>query len=151
MLATIKTAAVCGLESIPIDVEVDVAKQSFPAFTVVGLGDKAIDESRERVRSALKNSGAEFPQHRITVNLAPADLPKNGPSFDLPIALGLLLASEQIEADVQSSWLAGELSLDGSVRPVNGILAIAALAKKSGAKQLFVPQDNAAEAALIDD
>lgn len=151
MLATIKTAAVCGLESVPIDVEVDVAKMSFPAFTVVGLPDKAIDEAKERVRSALKNSGAEFPQHRITVNLAPADLPKNGPAFDLPIALGLLIASEQIPSPLQQCWFSGELSLDGTLRPINGTLSIAALAKDQGADCLFVPQANAAEAALIKD
>jgi magnesium chelatase family protein len=149
VLATIKTATVCGLESVPIDVEVDVAKMSFPAFTVVGLPDKAIDEAKERVRSALKNSGAEFPQHRITVNLAPADLPKNGPAFDLPIALGLLIASEQITDTVANAWFVGELSLDGSIRPVNGVLAIATLAAAQGATSLFVPGQNATEATLV--
>jgi magnesium chelatase family protein len=150
VLATINTATICGLESMIINVEVDVAKQSFPAFTVVGLPDKAIDEAKERVRSAIRNSGAEFPQHRITVNLAPADLPKNGPSFDLPIALGLLIASEQIDADIHDAWFVGELSLDGSLRPVSGILAIASLAKQSGIQTLYVPADNAAEAAILD-
>ena len=151
MLATINTATVCGLESTAIHVEVDVAKQSFPAFNVVGLPDKAIDESRERVRSAIRNSGAEFPQHRITVNLAPADIPKNGPSFDLPIALGLLIASEQISLEAAESWFIEELSLDGTLRPVPGILAIAALAREKGATSLYVPEANAAEAALISD
>lgn len=149
MLSTIQTAAICGLEAVPISVEVDVAKQSFPAFNVVGLPDKAIDEAKERVRSALRNSGAEFPQHRITVNLAPADLPKNGPAFDLPIAIGLLTASEQIEPHPQQAWMIGELSLDGSVRPVTGVLSIANLAKRSGATHLYVPEANAAEAATI--
>lgn len=151
MLATINTATVCGLESIPIAVEIDVARQSFPAFNVVGLPDKAIDEAKERVRSAIRNSGAEFPQHRITVNLAPADIPKNGPAFDLPIAVGLLIASEHIEANHLDAWFIGELSLDGSVRPVTGILAITNLAAKLGAKQIFVPEANAAEAAMIQD
>ncbi len=151
VLATIKTATVCGLDSMPIDVEVDVAKMSFPAFTVVGLPDKAIDEAKERVRSALKNSGTQFPQHRITVNLAPADVPKNGPSFDLPIALGLLIASEQVPLTQTNNWYIGELSLDGSIKAVNGILPIAALAKKQGATALFVPAANATEAALIQD
>lgn len=149
MLATIKTATVCGLESIPIDVEVDVAKMSFPAFTVVGLPDKAIDEAKERVRSALKNSGAEFPQHRITVNLAPADLPKNGPAFDLPLALGLLIASEQIHNSIANSWFAGELSLDGSLRPIAGVLPIATLALEQGADALYIPEQNVSEAALV--
>ena len=150
MLATINTATVCGLESTPINVEVDVARQSFPAFNVVGLPDKAIDEARERVRSAVRNSGAEFPQYRITVNLAPADLPKNGPSFDLPIALGLLVAGEQIECKTQNRWFIGELSLDGSLRPVAGTLAIANLAKQHGVTELYVPLDNASEAALVE-
>jgi magnesium chelatase family protein len=149
MLATIKTAAVCGLESIPIDVEVDVARMSFPAFTVVGLPDKAIDEAKERVRAAIKNSNAEFPQHRITVNLAPADLPKNGPAFDLPLAIGLLIASEQIFHSQPDSWFTGELSLDGRIRPVAGILPIATLAKRAGATAIYVPEANAAEAALV--
>ncbi len=150
MLATINTATICGLESTPIHVEVDVARQSFPAFNVVGLPDKAIDESRERVRSAVRNSGAEFPQYRITVNLAPADLPKNGPAFDLPIALGLLLAGEQFECATDRRWFIGELSLDGSLRPVAGTLAIANLAKQHGIAELYVPLENAAEAALVE-
>lgn len=150
MLATINTATICGLEATPIIVEVDVARQSFPAFNVVGLPDKAIDEARERVRSAVRNSGAEFPQYRITVNLAPADLPKNGPSFDLPIALGLLVAGEQIECATHNRWFIGELSLDGSLRPVTGILAIANLAHQQGITELYVPKENAAEAALVE-
>jgi magnesium chelatase family protein len=117
---------------------------------VVGLPDKAIDEARERVRSAVRNSGAEFPQYRITVNLAPADLPKNGPSFDLPIALGLLIAGEQIACNTANRWFLGELSLDGSLRPVVGILAIASLAKQYGISELYVPEENAAEAALVE-
>ncbi len=151
MLANVMTGAICGLESVPVTVEVDVAKQSFPGFTMVGLPDKSTDEAKERVRSALYNSGATFPQHRITVNLAPADLPKNGPSFDLPIAVGLLIASGQVSCTIESCWFFGELSLNGGLRPVTGMLALAALAKQEGARSLFVPKDNAAEAAAIED
>lgn len=150
MLATIRTAAVCGLECVPIEVEVDVAKQSFPGFSLVGLPDKSTDEAKERVRSAIVNSGAEFPRHRITVNLAPADLPKNGPIFDLPIALGLLLAEEQIAGVDRESWFFGELSLDGRLRPLQGCLALVSLAKRHRAAAVYVPAANAAEAAVVE-
>src|SRR6266513_468655 len=96
MLAKVFSSAVIGLDAIPIEVEVDIASQGLPSFTIVGLPDKAVEEAKERVRSALKNSGADFPARRITVNLAPADLPKEGPAYDLPIALGILIASEQL-------------------------------------------------------
>src|SRR4030043_222090 len=99
MLAKVISAAVVGLASIPIETEVDVQSQGLPSFTIVGLPDKAVEEAKERVRSALKNSGFDFPAKRITVNLAPADLPKAGPAYDLPIALGILLASGQLSAD----------------------------------------------------
>src|SRR4030067_2279891 len=98
MLAKITSAALVGLEAVPVTVEVDIAHQGLPSFTIVGLPDKAVEESRERVRAAIKNSGAEFPAKRITVNLAPADLPKMGPAYDLPIAVGILIASEQLTA-----------------------------------------------------
>ena len=97
----------------------DIASQGLPSFTIVGLPDKAVEESRERVRSAIKNSGADFPAKRITVNLAPADLPKEGPSYDLPIALGILLASEQLKAEIDDALFLGELSLDGRLRHTN--------------------------------
>ena len=100
MLAKVNSSAVVGLDAVPVEVEIDIASQGLPSFTIVGLPDKAVEESRERVRSAIKNSGADFPAKRITVNLAPADLPKEGPSYDLPIALGILIASGQIEADI---------------------------------------------------
>jgi magnesium chelatase family protein len=149
MLAKVTSAAVLGLESVPVTVEVDVSSQSLPAFTIVGLADRAVEESKERVRSALKNSGAEFPPRRITVNLAPADLPKEGPSYDLPIALGLLIASAQLEGDLSDSLVLGELSLDGSLRHVSGILPTAILAKEKGFKKIFLPKINAKEAAII--
>src|SRR3990167_10932083 len=100
MLAKIHSGAVIGLEAVPIRVEVDIASQGLPSFTIVGLPDKAVDESKERVRAALKNVGADFPAKRITVNLAPADLPKVGPSYDLPIAIGILIASGQLDAQI---------------------------------------------------
>ena len=113
MLVKILSGAVIGLDGVLIEVEVDIASQGLPSFTIVGLPDKAVEESKERVRSAIKNSGADFPAKRITVNLAPADLPKEGPSYDLPIALGIMLASEQIKADISDTLFTGELSLDG--------------------------------------
>lgn len=149
MLAKVQSAAVVGLDSVPVTVEVDVSSQSLPSFTIVGLPDKAVEEAKERVRSALKNSGADFPPKRITVNLAPADLPKEGPSYDLPIALGLLIASGQLEANIADSLALGELSLDGSLRHVSGILTQATLAKGKGVKKIFVPKVNAREAAVI--
>ena len=151
MLAKVISSATLGLDAIPITVEVDIATQGLPAFTIVGLPDKAVEESKERVRAALKNSNAEFPAKRITVNLAPADLPKEGPAYDLPIAIGMLAASGQIAADLSDSLFIGELSLDGSLRHTNGILPFAVLAKNKGLKNVFVPAENAKEAAIVED
>lgn len=139
-----------GLEAVPVEVEIDVASQGFPAFNIVGLPDKAVEEAKERVRSALKNSGADFPAKRITVNLAPADLPKEGPSYDLPIALGILLATEQLKADLRDSLILGELSLDGKLRHTKGVLPQVILAKEKGFKKVFLPKDNSREASVID-
>src|SRR3989339_357807 len=122
MLSKISSGATFGLESISVDVEVDVSRGNLPKFNIVGLPDKAVEESKERVRSAIKNSGAKMPVSRITVNLAPADLPKEGPAYDLPIAVGLLIASEQLKGDFSDSFFLGELSLDGSLRHTNGVL-----------------------------
>lgn len=149
MLARVFSGATVGLESIPIEVEVDIASQGLPSFTIVGLPDKAVEESRERVRSAIKNSGADFPPKRITVNLAPADLPKEGPGFDLPIALGILIASGQLKADVTKTLVLGELSLDGSLRHTNGVLPMAILAKERKFKEVLLPGIDAREAAVI--
>lgn len=149
MLAKIKSSAVIGLDAIPIDVEVDVASQGLPSFTIVGLPDKAVEESKERVRSAIKNSGAEFPAKRITVNLAPADIPKEGPSYDLPIALGILTASGQIEADFSDAIFLGELSLNGDLRRVAGVLPQAILARDKKLKSIFIPKDNSQEATVV--
>lgn len=151
MLAKVLSGATVGLDSVTVTVEVDIAMQGLPAFHLVGLADKAIEESKERVRSAIKNSGADFPARRITVNLAPADLPKEGPHFDLPIAIGLLIASGQLEADLTQSLFFGELSLDGSLRHTQGILPIAMLAKEKKLRHVYVPLVDSQEAAVISD
>lgn len=149
MLAKVNSSAVVGLDAVPVEVEVDIASQGLPSFTIVGLPDKAVEEARERVRSAIKNSGADFPAKRITVNLAPADLPKEGPSYDLPIALGVLIASEQLRADIKDAIFMGELSLDGRLRHTNGVLPQAILAKEKKLKRIFLPLINAKEAAIL--
>lgn len=149
MLAKILSGATVGLDSIPITVEVDVYTKSLPSFTIVGLPSKSIEESRERVRSAIKNTGAELPPHRIIVNLAPAHLPKEGPSYDLPIAVGILIASGQLATDLKEYLFYGELSLDGTLRHTKGILPVALLAKQKKYGGLFLPQVNAKEAAVV--
>jgi magnesium chelatase family protein len=148
-LAKVKSAATVGLDSVPVEVEVDIEKRGFPAFKIVGLPDKAVEESKERVRAAIKNTKADFPQYRITVNLAPADLKKEGPYYDLPIALGILIASEQLEADLSDALLLGELSLDGGLRHTPGVLPTALLGRKRGFKRIFLPKHNAAEASIV--
>lgn len=149
MLAQILSSAVVGLDAVPVTVEVDIASQGFPSFTIVGLPDKAVEESKERVRAAIKNSGAEFPVKRITVNLAPADLPKAGPAYDLPIALGILIASGQLIPDKEQSLYLGELSLDGTLRHTNGVLPISLMAREKHLRSVFVPFPDAKEAAII--
>lgn len=149
MLARVFSGATVGLESVTIEVEIDIAGSGLPCFTIVGLPDKAIEEARERVRSAIKNSGLNFPDRRLTINLSPADLPKTGPSFDLPMAVGILLASGQVQKDLKDSLILGELSLDGSLRHTNGVLAMAMLAKEKGFKKIFLPGVNAKEASVI--
>lgn len=149
MLAKVSSSAVVGLDSVSITVEVDIAAQGLPAFNIVGLPDKAVEEAKERVRSAIKNSGCDFPAKRITVNLAPADLPKEGPSYDLPIALGVLLASEQVSADIKDSLFLGELSLDGTLNHINGVLPQIIMAKEKKFKKVFLPSINSKEAAVV--
>ncbi len=148
MLAKVLSGAVIGLEAVPITVEVDIASQGLPSFSIVGLPDKAVEESKERVRSAIRNSGAEFPARRITVNLAPADLPKVGPAYDLPIAVGILIASGQLQPKTDALFF-GELSLDGSLRHTTGILPIALLARDKGIGELFLPATDALEASVL--
>ncbi|WP_026369841.1 YifB family Mg chelatase-like AAA ATPase [Kallotenue papyrolyticum] len=149
MLAKVYSCAVIGLDGALVEVEVDIAN-GLPAFNLVGLPDTAVQESRERVRAAIRNSGASFPMQRITVNLAPADLRKAGPAYDLPIAVGLLLASGQVDADVSRSIFIGELSLDGSIRHTDGILPMVSIAQRMGMATVYVPYDDAAEAALVE-
>jgi magnesium chelatase family protein len=152
MLATIASCAVVGLEGVRVQVEVDFNPNSLPAFTVVGLPDKAVQESRERVQSAIRNTGLQFPMKRYTVNLAPADLRKAGPAYDLPIALGVLASTGQVPPEsIDGALIIGELSLDGSVRPIRGVLSMAEMARGEGFETVYVPAENAAEAALIPD
>ncbi|MFN8525733.1 MAG: YifB family Mg chelatase-like AAA ATPase [Chloroflexota bacterium] len=150
MLAKVWTCAVVGLEGELVQVEVDIARQGLTNFIVVGLPDTAVQEARERVRSAVRNSGLAFPYKRVTVNLAPAELRKSGPSYDLPIAVAVLLGSEQIQADVSDVVFLGELSLDGSLRHLQGVLPMVGLARDRGKKTVYVPAADAAEAALVD-
>lgn len=151
MLVKIKSIANIGLVTVPVEVEVDVASAGFPGFTIVGLASKAVEEARERVKTAIINSKLDFPPKKITVNLAPADLPKDGAAYDLPIAIGVLLASGQIhissEINLEKCFFYGELSLDGTLRPTKGILLLGLFAKKGEA--IFVPEISAAEASVV--
>src|SRR5438477_7724476 len=150
-LARVLSCAVVGLEGSLIEVEVDVSRAAMPFMTIVGLPDAAVNESKERVRSAIRNSGGNVPQpSRIIVNLAPADLRKEGPAYDLPIALGILAATDQITADFSDTVFLGELSLDGGVRHTTGVLPMASLAKQLGIKKVYVPAEDAREACLIE-
>jgi magnesium chelatase family protein len=149
MLSKVISATVLGIKAYPVEVEVDVASRGLPHFSVVGLPDAAVKESRDRVRPALKNIGFNFPLRPITVNLAPADLKKEGSSFDLPIAIGLVAAEGAVPLEALEGFLfTGELSLDGRIKPVRGCLSIALLAKKLG-RGLIVPSTNANEAAVV--
>lgn len=149
-IAKVFSAATIGLESYLVEVEVDLGK-GLPSFAIVGLPDKAIDESKERIRAAIKNSDLQFPQHRLTINLAPADIKKEGPSFDLPMAVGILAADGEIERipDLKKSIFIGELSLNGELRGVNGVLPIAMFAIQNGYERIFLPKANASEALLV--
>ncbi|MGE0159316.1 MAG: YifB family Mg chelatase-like AAA ATPase [Gemmatimonadales bacterium] len=150
MLAHVHTAAVLGIDPVPVRVDVHLAS-GLPSFTVVGLAHGAVREGRERVTAALKNTGFELPQRRITVNLSPADVPKDGSAFDLPIAVGLLVAGGQARADaLGSTAFLGELGLDGSLRPVAGVLPVAARCREAGIGTLVVPRENAREAAVVE-
>src|SRR5437870_2803557 len=147
--AKVLTGALVGLDGELVEVEVDLLP-GLPAFNVVGLPDTAVQEARERVRSAVRNSGCLFPQRRITANLAPADIKKEGPSYDLPIAVGIVLASEQVLTDVSESLFLGELALDGALRPTHGVLPLVSLARERGLKEVYVPAADAPEAALVE-
>lgn len=150
MLSKVLSATTVGLDGVLIRVEVDVAERGFPTFSIVGLPNKAIEESKERVRTAIKNSGFSMPDSKMVVNLAPADIPKEGSLFDLPIAVGILASSGAIDQTLfKTSLFVGELSLDGSIRSVPGVLPIALLAAVKRITNLFVPKQNAVEASLI--
>src|SRR5438046_10321117 len=149
MLASLRTAALFGVDACAVHVEVDVSF-GFPNFAMVGLPDASVRESRDRVRSAIRNSGFEFPPHRITVNLAPADVRKAGASFDLPIALGILAAQGIVERRfIVDLVLLGELSLDGSIHATRGVLPIAAASRRDGLAGILLPAGNATEAAIV--
>ncbi|MFN5727051.1 MAG: magnesium chelatase domain-containing protein, partial [Pseudanabaena sp.] len=149
MLARVWSAAILGIDAIQVGVEVDVSG-GLPGITLVGLPDTAVQESRERVKAAIKNAGFSFPMRKIVINLTPADLRKEGPIFDLPISIGILAASEQVDPQLLGDHLfLGEVSLDGSLRPVSGVLPIAAAAQRLGMIGIIVPKENAQEAALV--
>jgi len=149
MLARVRSSTVFGIEAADVFVEVDVAP-GLPSFTTVGLPDSAVRESRDRVRAAIRNAGLDFPVDRITVNLAPADLRKEGAAFDLPMALGILLATGIVKPGLIEDAIAlGELSLDGHIRPVRGVLPVALHCRRRGVPRLLVPAGNAAEAAVV--
>lgn len=149
MLAKLYSGAVVGLESLLVEVEVDVASQGLPSVTIVGLASKAVDEARQRVRAALKNSQVDFPSRRITINLAPADLPKEGSVYDLPIALAIMLASGQLVSAFDKAMFFGELSLDGSLRPNRGALPLVLLAKANNFDSVYLPEENIPEVDII--
>jgi len=149
MLARVWSASIVGIDALKVGVEIDVSG-GLPGIVVVGLPDTAVQEARERVKAALKNAGYGFPTRKIVINLTPADLRKEGPSFDLPISVGIMAASEQVSAELLGDYLfLGEVSLDGSLRPVAGVLPIAAAAQNMGIVGLVVPVDNAQEAAVV--
>ena len=150
MLSRLQSIALVGIEAIACEVEVDVAARGFANAAIVGLPDTAVKESLERVRSALNNSGYSWPQYKTVVNLAPADTKKEGPAFDLPIALGMIFAGGEGTPDrVRDYLIAGELALDGRVRPIKGSLSMALLARRNGACGVIVPRENAREAAVV--
>ena len=147
MVSKVMAAGLRGIQGVPVLCECDLAN-GLPAFEIVGLPDASVKEARDRVRSAVKNCGFDFPLRRITVNLAPADLKKEGPVYDLPILLGILWASGQIPAVSPRKAFLGELSLDGALRPVTGVLPMALALGEEGVDTLFVPRENGAEASV---
>src|SRR3989338_8018041 len=149
MFVKLRSAVPIGLNCLPVEVEVDINKGQ-TNFGIIGLTDTAIQEAKDRIHSAIKNSGYKYPfNFRILVNLAPANLHKEGPMYDLPMALGVIIISNDLRVDLDDALLVGELALDGSLRHTNGILPIAIFAKKQGLKRIFVPEADAPEAALV--
>jgi magnesium chelatase family protein len=150
MLTKILSAAHFGLEITQVDVEVNIFKKGFPGMSIIGLPNKAVEEAKERVKTALDNSGIEFPQAKIVINLAPADIPKEGAGFDLPIAMGILASLEGVKLPEEKTMFFGELSLDGSLRHTKGVFLLAVGAKKLKVKHLFVPKASAAEGSVVE-
>ena len=150
MFSKVNSIGLFGLGSYSVGVEASTESLTMPKFDLVGLPDAAVSESRDRVRAAMKNNKMQFPVGRITVNLSPADKKKEGPMYDVPILIALLIATGQLSADVSTSAFFGELSLGGKVRKVNGALPMAIHARESGIKDLYVPLDNASECAVVD-
>lgn len=148
MVSKVLSSTVVGLDGVLIEVETDILN-GLPSFTIVGLPDKAVEESKERVRSAIKNSGAEFPAKKVTVNLAPGDLPKEGPTFDLPIAISILISSGQLVIDPGKALFVGELSLNGRIRSSRGILPMVLAAKEKGIEEIYIPESNQKEAEIV--
>jgi magnesium chelatase family protein len=150
MLAKVLSSALLGIDAILIDVEVDIA-QGLPQLATVGLPDNAVKESKDRVKAALKNSGYDFPSRKITVNLAPADVKKEGASFDLPMSIGILAATGAVKPELLQRYIMlGELSLDGAVKPVRGALSVAVAAREAGLTGLIIPAENACEAGVVE-
>ena len=148
-LAKVLSCAVVGLEGEIVECEVDVSRRGLNSLAMVGLPDTAVKEAKDRVESAIKNSGLRFPQGRVVINLAPADIRKEGPTYDLPIAVGIMVAAGQVLADVTACVFLGELSLDGALRHAQGILPMVALARERGIKTAYVPAVDSVEAALL--
>ena len=148
MFAKIISVGLFGMEAYMTGVEADISG-GMPRFDVVGLPDTAVSESRERVRSAIKNNGFDFPPSRITINLAPADIKKEGPIYDLPILIAILKSTGQLSCDTDSSAFLGELSLNGEVRRINGVLPMVIKAQRCGVKEIYIPAPNAAEGAVV--
>lgn len=149
MFAKVKSMGLLGIDGYPVDVEADIS-QGLPAFDVVGMAGTAVRESRDRVRAAIKNGGFDYPVSRITVNLAPADIKKEGSVYDLPLFLALLKAGGQLPADTENMAFIGELSLTGDIRPVRGVLPMILAARNESIRQVFIPAENAAEGAVVD-
>ncbi|HEX8219735.1 MAG TPA: YifB family Mg chelatase-like AAA ATPase [Chloroflexia bacterium] len=149
--ARVLSCAVVGLEGSLVQVEVDVSRAGLPSMTVVGLPDTAVNEAKDRVRAAIRNSGGTIPQpSRVTISLAPADIRKAGPAYDLPIALGILAATDQVQADLSNTVFLGELGLDGGVRHTTGVISMVGIARECGIKRVYVPVEDAPEASLIE-
>jgi magnesium chelatase family protein len=149
MLAKVNSAALYGIDALRVEVEIDLAS-GLPQLATVGLAEGAVKESKDRIRAAVKNCGYTFPAKRITINLAPADIKKEGSAYDLPMAIGILAAEGTLDKTLLDSYfLIGELSLDGTVKPVRGALSIAMAAKKEKVRGLILPEQNASEAAVV--